>query len=91
MAIPQIIANNPIVKLFRTEQSQETTGQAKAQPDAAGAGLPEDIVEISEAAQQRFESEQNRVTVDNAQQTASETREILQDSGASLTNGAFAE
>ena len=84
MAIPPIITNNPIVKLFRSEQKA---------PDGPEAGritqqTPEDIVEISEIAQQRLDGLEALSSKDPArlQEVSVQTRDLLAEN-ESLTLG----
>ncbi len=83
MALPPIIANNPLVKALKTESSSDTPPPAKG-PE--GGSLPQDVVEISSAAVQRLEeSRQSEISSqEQARETAVETRSLLEESGASL-------
>ena len=76
MAIPPIISNNPLLKLFRTEQQ---SGAGKSKQPVATAQTPEDIVEISEAARERLDGIQDLSArkQDDVRQTAAQTGDIL--------------
>ena len=83
MAIPPIIANNPLLKLFRTEQGSAAKGKTDLPPVPA---TPADIVEVSKAAKQRLDGIEN-LSADNSarvQEVAGDTRDILQETGLSL-------
>lgn len=84
MAIPPIIANNPILKLFKTEPSSGSKTDVAKTPQT-----PEDIVEISEAAQQHLDGirDLSKEGADKVQEVAGETRGILE-GDESLTLGA---
>jgi len=79
MAIPPIISNNPLFKLFRTEQPSGTKQEKTANP----AATPKDIVEISDAAQQRLNGIRELSEAD-APQVAADTKDILEETGLSL-------
>ena len=83
MAIPPIIANNPLFKLFRTEQQG---GEKSGKADTNAAATPQDIVQISKTAQQRLDGIRQLSADDPAQfhQVAGETRDILDETGLSL-------
>lgn len=56
MALPPIIANNPIIKLFQTGQKNNVSAKETAPPQETKAGAtPQDIVELSEAARQKLD------------------------------------
>ena len=71
MALPPIIANNPIMKLFRAEQPKQKSDAASVQE-----GSPQDVVEISEAARKKF-GEAQALSDSRAREVAEETRGIL--------------
>lgn len=83
MAIPPIISNNPLFKLFRTDQQG---GEKDSKADANAAATTQDIVQISQAAQQRLDGIRQLSADDPAQiqQVAGETRDILEETGLSL-------
>lgn len=88
MAIPPIISNNPLLKLFRTDQQ----GGEKNEKPANTAATPSDIVEISETAQKRLDGIKQLSAEDPAevQQVAGETRDILTENQISLGRGTVA-
>ena len=71
MALPPIIANSPIAKLFRTEQPKQ-----KGAAESASASAQQDVVEISEAARKKF-GEAQLLADQQARVVAEETRDIL--------------
>ena len=80
MALPPIISNSPLFKLFKTEPA------AKSEPKPAvpqSASQPEDVVEISEAAQARLNGVQT-LSEQDAPGVAAQTREQLTDSDIAL-------
>ncbi|GEM_PF-1480964 len=87
MAIPPIISNNPLLKLFRTDDPgfrRESGGKTEKTSNAAS--TPQDIVEISQAAQQRLSGIQ-QLSADNPEQiqdVAGETKEILEETDVAL-------
>ncbi len=84
MAIPPIIANNPLLKLFRTDKPG---GEDEVKDAGGAASTPEDIVEISEAARQRLDGGIHALSADDlgeVQEVAGETRAILEDTDLSL-------
>lgn len=76
MAIPPIISNNPLLKLFRTDPASGSQDNETASVSQTS----EDIVEISEAAQQRLDGIQefSSERPEEIRQTAQESREILE-------------
>ncbi|MCB9991124.1 MAG: hypothetical protein H6867_07060 [Rhodospirillales bacterium] len=79
MTIPPILANNPLLKLFRNDQQG-----TKAAVPAVSPQTHEDIVEISEAAQQHLNGVRDIAGDGEARETAKETADILQDSEYTL-------
>jgi hypothetical protein len=77
MAIPPILANNPIVKMFRSEQTLPDNNEAGRLTQQT----PEDIVEISEIAQQRLAGIETLSSDEPARiaQVTSNTADILSD------------
>lgn len=71
MALPPIIANNPIMKLFRAEQPKQKSDAASV-PE----GLLQDTVEISDAARKKF-GEVQLLADRQARGVAEKTRDIL--------------
>lgn len=78
MALPPIIANNPLVKLFRSDGVEDKNTGKKAVAEAS-TGAARDVVEISEAARKKLESIQSEAAADEGQarEVAAETREML--------------
>lgn len=75
MALPPIISNSPIFKIFQSDSTRSKNDVAKT----SGAQTTEDIVEISEAAQERLNGIKS-LSSDNAEQVreaAGEAGEIL--------------
>jgi len=58
MVLPPIIANNPLLKLFRSETPEKTGNETKNSSGAPPAGNAGDTIEISEAARAKFEEAQ---------------------------------
>ena len=82
MALPPVISNLPILKMFGIGASQPAkTGKAPA--DNSGAKLPQDVVELSEAARSRMEGPQD-LNESQAGNKAKETGALLSESGVSL-------
>ena len=84
MALPPILSNLPIVKLFGAGGTQP----GKAAPTPAGrseASLPQDMVELSEAARKRLEGAKIIIGDESkARCLASEARVMLSESDISL-------
>ena len=81
MAIPPIIANNPVFKLFQSDKTQNKDSRKADDSAAASAGSsPQDVVNISEAARKKLESVQQKVadTDTQARRIAGETKGILE-------------
>lgn len=78
MALPPIIANNPIIKLFQTGQKNASPKDA-VPPEAKTGAAPQDIVNISGAALRKLASAQVSPleTDEAAQQTAHQVRGAL--------------
>jgi hypothetical protein len=78
MALPPVIANNPLVKLFRSE-GVETKNSDKKTAAEAPAQTPRDVVEISEAARKKLESVKQKAAEDDvaARKVAVQTRDLL--------------
>lgn len=78
MALPPIIANNPLVKLFRSDGAENKNSGKKDAPGAS-ADSPRDVVQISEAALKKLESVKQKAAADEAQArgVAAETRDLL--------------
>ncbi len=83
MAIPPIISNNPILKLFKTDKSGGIDATQKA---AEAPNSPQDVVEISEAARKRLDGVKE-LSSDNPAEiktVAENARDILEESGVTL-------
>lgn len=80
MALPPIISNLPIVKLFKPNGTTQT---AKAEERAPAAGT-KDTVQISEAAQAKLKEAAALKSEQQARDTASETRQQIADYDGSL-------
>jgi hypothetical protein len=80
MALPPIIANNPLVKLFRTNDAENKNLGGKTAAEPPSAGTPRDVVEISEAAKNKLDSVKQKAAEDDRQahKVAVNTRDILQ-------------
>lgn len=81
MTIPPIIANNPLLKLFRTDGKQEQREGADEKAPAARhhRQTPEDIVEISQAAKQKLDGAR-ALSPENTEEPkaiAAQTRDFL--------------
>lgn len=75
MVLPPIIANNPLLKLFRSETPEHAGRESKNVSGTASAG---DTVEISAAARAKFEEAQ-LVDETRVREVARETGERLRD------------
>ena len=53
MALPPIISNSPIFKIFQSDNAKSKTVKTETTPQT-----PQDVVEISQAAQERLEGVQ---------------------------------
>lgn len=84
MAIPPIISNNPLLKLFRTDQS----GGTDKTKTSDGPSTPQDVVEISDAARKRLDGVRHlsEDKPEEVKDVAGETRDILE-SNQNLTLG----
>lgn len=83
MAIPPIISNIPIFKLFRSEKPVSNES-SEIKPE--GSSMPQDVVNISVAATEKLEGTK-ALSLDNAEELRAvlgETRHILASSGQSL-------
>ena len=76
MALPPILANLPVFKLFRSGQSETVQQQHGA---AGKSSAPQDVVQISDAARQRLEGLEDLASDSAAGKTATNTRTILAD------------
>lgn len=72
MGLPPIIANNPVIKLFRSDPPKQKGDPAQSAPP----GVPQDEVEISEAARKKFGEMQLRADR-QARATSKETAALL--------------
>lgn len=74
MAIPPIISNSPIFKIFQSDNAKSKTDKTES-----AAQSPQDVVEISEAAQQRLNNIQDFSAENQAEirEAAGEAGEIL--------------
>ncbi len=90
MAIPPIIGNSPLMKLFRTDPVKPS-GDARKTENTAQDNT-QDIVQISEAAQKKLASVGNKPieSRNEAQNVARDTADILRDDDT-LTLGRRAE
>lgn len=84
MAIPPIISNNPLFKLFRTEQQTVDNGKETSKAASFAPAIQQDVVEISRAALQRLDGIRPLASDDEARETADDTRTILEESEYTL-------
>ena len=82
MALPPIISNLPIFKLFKSAPSSKQTGPAPA----ANSTLPKDVVELSDAAKKRLEGVQTLSLKNDTElrETLGQTRSLLSEHQVSL-------
>lgn len=73
MAIPPIISNLPLLKLFKSAPEDKTA------PVAPSAGqMPKDVINLSKEAQQALQTNNNPIRNDQqARAVASDTRDLL--------------
>lgn len=78
MVLPPIIANNPFLKLFRSEALEDAANEIKNSANTMSAGKADDVVEISEAARRKFE--------ENLLADEKQARAVAQETGERLRN-----
>ncbi len=77
MALPPIISNLPIFKLFRSEAPTQAPQQTQTAKSGGGA-LPRDVVEVSEAALDKLSQSQDKIRNEaQARDTAEDVRDDL--------------
>jgi len=72
MAIPPIISNSPIFKIFQSDNAKSKTDKTES-----AAQSPQDVVEISEAAQQRLNNIQDFSAENQVFQNGHQLKKVL--------------
>jgi len=83
MSLPPILSNLPVFRLFKSDHDQDKDVKKTAET-ASPAQLPQDVVDLSKAAQARLEGMKPLETEAQASQTAHETGVLLQKSDLPL-------
>lgn len=83
MALPPILSNLPIFKLFKTAAPSSSARQAGQSTKSA---VPKDVVEISEAAKKRMEGLRPLSLKNESElrETLGKTRDLIAEHGVSL-------
>lgn len=82
MAIPPVVSNFPALNVFKSDQARN---DAKAPSNVSpSAGQTEDLVEISSAALEKLQGDQQLASESEAHELSGNTKEILQDGSYSL-------
>jgi len=80
MALPPIISNSPLMKLFKTGPG----AKAEAPQSAKNSNMPQDVVELSAAARKRLDGVKTALNAEQARDAAAAVKDELGRSNVSL-------
>lgn len=81
MAIPPVVSNFPALNVFKSDQASTRSISTQT---TSNSGEPQDLVEISSAALEQLQGDQQLASEQEASEVGQQTREILERSDFDL-------